>query len=343
LRPSPHSQIFSYLQPSTLYYVSTLNSSLHRFFTGFTVKSLWRKALAVTEFPKLGGEEVEPRKVAALILERVCEVRFLCLLRSSPFPLPSFLRRLVLTLLICRFAAALTDSSRTGTSSSDSAGRVTSRSTSNRPFLLFPSSPYHSSLCPLSFLPAYSQSIACPFCTDGFYSHSLVPASDIGKDAIYADFHPATTMCAIAASCTFTSSHHFPCRVLEVVRKLALTTSPFSPPDPIKNERSRKNDHCYYLPDLHSLDEELVRLQIVDESESQKKYASGPEQDEVQKTLAKATKLKKRSWYGGRGEQAKALEEGIVEQFTPRVRKFIEERGLLKKEREIVRLLPPLS
>jgi hypothetical protein len=56
----------------------------------------------------------------------------------------------------------------------------------------------------------------------------------------------------------------------------------------------------------------------------------------VQKTLAKAKKLKRYSW-GGRGEQAKQLEKGIVEQFTPRVKEYIKARETGKKERFKVR------
>lgn len=81
--PSPCTQIVSYLSPVTLYRLSKLNKTLHHLTSGPNAKSLWRTVLGLTKVHKVGSEEIDPRKMGALMLENPCEVRFRCFLSSG--------------------------------------------------------------------------------------------------------------------------------------------------------------------------------------------------------------------------------------------------------------------
>ncbi|GAA5864320.1 hypothetical protein JCM8547_005785 [Rhodosporidiobolus lusitaniae] len=67
-------EIFRYLHPRTLYALSTLNKRLHNFFVGPAALSAWKNAFEVKEFPLFGGKEVDPRKLAALVFDKTCEL-----------------------------------------------------------------------------------------------------------------------------------------------------------------------------------------------------------------------------------------------------------------------------
>ncbi|BGP19095.1 hypothetical protein JCM10213_006639 [Rhodosporidiobolus nylandii] len=67
-------EILSYLHPRTLYALSTLSRSLRSFFVGPNARSTWLRAMQLKELPKLGDEEVDPRKLCALLFDKGCEL-----------------------------------------------------------------------------------------------------------------------------------------------------------------------------------------------------------------------------------------------------------------------------
>ncbi|GAA6007181.1 hypothetical protein JCM10207_001535 [Rhodosporidiobolus poonsookiae] len=126
---------------------------------------------------------------------------------------------------------------------------------------------------------------------------------DIGPGEKYSDFHPATLSCVM--------------------------TTPCSPAGPRWATQTR---NFAYLADLQEINEQLEILQDEDNADT---GATGNEPDgrQVQKSLAKARKLK-RSWRSQGAVDAKKVAEELNEKFSPRVREFALERAAMKQERE---------
>lgn len=60
---------------------------------------------------------------------------------------------------------------------------------------------------------------------------------------------------------------------------------------------------------------------------------------DVHRTLGRAKRMRRR-WYGGGPKGAEAIEDALVEKYTPRVRQYLIENKAMKKDRLAVR--PPL-
>ncbi|GAA6007171.1 hypothetical protein JCM10207_001532 [Rhodosporidiobolus poonsookiae] len=223
-------EILSYLHPSTLYALSTLSKGFHAFFVGPNARSTWLKAFEMDSLPKLGGEEVDPRKLAALIFDKECEY-------------------------------------------------CNERTVDNGDRYL---------LCRL-----------CNKCREA----NWVTPKEIGSGKEYDQFHPAVLQCAISTPLSASDPHY---------------------------SRSRT---FYFLPALRAMDEMLQLLQIEDDQDADK-LVEGPDIGEVHRNLSKAKRLKRRSWMASRIAQADEMEEKLTDQWTDRVKEFVQERKVACEERQ---------
>lgn len=116
------------------------------------------------------------------------------------------------------------------------------------------------------------------------------------------------------------------------------TYIPVAPDDPSSYRGSKKT--YYYLPDLHSINEELIHLQLEDDGDAKNPFADEPDQREVQKSLETAKRLKRRWWHREVYQQRAAeLEKQLVDKYSPRVKEFVLQRMILLEERVKVCLL----
>ncbi|GAA5891521.1 hypothetical protein JCM6882_004499 [Rhodosporidiobolus microsporus] len=134
---------------------------------------------------------------------------------------------------------------------------------------------------------------------------NLTLASDAAAQKTFADLHPATLQCAM--------------------------TTPLPPDSP---RRSRHKKQYYYLPDLHALNEEILHLQLEDDADAENPFGDEPDQREVQKSLARAGKIRRRWWQRDAREVVEEMETTLADKYSPRVKEFVLERRMVKKERE---------
>ncbi|GAA5836621.1 hypothetical protein JCM9279_000447 [Rhodotorula babjevae] len=135
---------------------------------------------------------------------------------------------------------------------------------------------------------------------------NLVVSTDIakGKDKKLEDLHPATIQCVVPTYFT---------------------------PHAVKWARSRL---WILTPDLWAQSEILEELQMEDDADVEGLVKDGIDAKEVHKTLGHVKGLKRFTWRRGpQQKKAQAVEDELVQKYSPRVKEYVLERKALIKDR----------
>ncbi|GAA6041504.1 hypothetical protein JCM8097_001912 [Rhodosporidiobolus ruineniae] len=136
-----------------------------------------------------------------------------------------------------------------------------------------------------------------------------VPVGDVGPGKKYRDFHPAAMQCVIVTD--------------------------YPPQDP-RWYRSTRN--FVYYRDLQAMDEQLGELQLLDDLESDNPFdETGPDATMARKNASQARRHQRHQRHG-RGDTYTAVdtEKTLADQWSPRVKAFVEERrGLIKQRNKL--------